>query len=137
MPNIISTVEDFSDPSSASLSVLEFGRLPWTPQRIYWLSDFVSETARGHHAHKNLSQVFAVIKGSLTLTICVGENCESFTLTPDSGQVQLEPGCWRIISNASRDAVLMVLADAPYDESDYIRDWDEYLKWFSSFEKEI
>lgn len=132
MVTYIFPVDDFSDPSSANLSVLEFSKLPWIPKRIYWLSDFVDGAARGNHAHKKLCQVFVAVKGYVTLTICVGDKCETIELTPECGQIQVEPGCWRIISKASKDAVLMVLADAPYDESDYIRNWDEYLEWFAN-----
>jgi hypothetical protein len=52
-----------------------------------------------------------------------------FNLSQGNSALFLEPGAWRIISNASEDALVMVLADAAYDESDYIRNWDEYLAW--------
>jgi hypothetical protein len=73
-----------------------------------------------------------MMSGSLTLDIYKGVEHERIFFGKDSGQILVRPGIWRVISSASKDAVLMVLANAPYDESDYIRDWDEYLAWFNS-----
>lgn len=132
MFNYIFPVKDFSDKTSASLSVLEFVDLPWRPERIYWLQDFRLDKVRGKHAHKKLSQILIMISGTLTLDIYKGVEHERIFFGTDSGQILIQPGIWRVISAASKDAILMVLADAPYDESDYIRNWDEYLAWFNS-----
>jgi hypothetical protein len=129
VPQLIEIVMDRSDANSASLSVLEFQGLPWTPERIYWLSNFVKGSTRGNHAHKTLSQIFVAISGCVKIEIYQGNKSTSFNLFPGSSGLHLEPGAWRIISNASDDALLMVLADSAYDESDYIRNWDDYLIW--------
>jgi dTDP-4-dehydrorhamnose 3,5-epimerase-like enzyme len=121
--------EDHSDPDSADLFVFEFSNAPWTPVRIYVMQNFVEGKTRGNHAHKRLSQIFIMLSGSLQLEIHRGEHCQSYILTPQSGEMELKPGAWRKISNASKDAILLVLADAAYDEEDYLRDWDEYLNW--------
>jgi dTDP-4-dehydrorhamnose 3,5-epimerase-like enzyme len=126
---MIEIVMDRSDVNSASLSVLEFQGLPWAPQRIYWLSNFVKGSTRGNHAHKTLSQIFVAVSGSVQIEIYQGIQRMSFNLSQGSSGLLLEPGAWRIISNASEDALVMVLADAPYDESDYIRNLDDYLAW--------
>lgn len=132
MANLLNVVADHSDSASASLSVIEFGNLPWQPKRIYWLSDFVDESTRGNHAHRKLSQIFVAVSGAVDLEIFHGVERKVYHLSQDSLALQLRPGTWRVISNATSDAILMVLADAPYDESDYIRNWDEYLAWFNS-----
>lgn len=129
VPELIEIMTDRSDVESASLSILEFHGLPWTPQRIYWLSNFVKGSTRGNHAHKTLSQVFVAISGSVQIEIYQGNKRSSFYLSPGNLGLSLEPGAWRVISDASEDALVMVLADAPYDESDYIRDWNDYLAW--------
>lgn len=135
MADLLKVVEDHSDPTTANLSVIEFSRLPWQPKRIYWLSNFVGDSTRGNHAHRELSQIFIVLSGTLDLEVFHGENKEVFHLHPNALDVHLSPGTWRVISNPSPDAVLLVLADSEYDESDYIRDWNEYLEWFSASEQ--
>jgi dTDP-4-dehydrorhamnose 3,5-epimerase-like enzyme len=129
MAKYIFNVEDYSDPNSAKLNVMEFSGLPWSPKRIYWLTDFTNSSTRGNHAHRQLSQVFLMLKGSVKIVLFKGSEFEEVYLTPQSGQLLIEPGIWRVISEASDDALLMVLADQPYKEEDYIRNWDEYLEW--------
>jgi dTDP-4-dehydrorhamnose 3,5-epimerase-like enzyme len=129
MAKYIFNVEDYSDPNSAKLNVMEFSGLPWHPQRIYWLTEFTNNFTRGNHAHRQLSQVFLMLKGSVKIGLYKGSEFEEVFLSPESGQLLIEPGMWRVISDASDDALLLVLADQPYAEEDYIRNWDEYLEW--------
>lgn len=125
-------ISNHSDPGSASLSVVEFEKIPWEPKRIYWLANFSDGSSRGNHAHRRLSQVFIVISGRVEIEVFHGTERKTHIMTENGGALHLSPGAWRIISNATRDATLLVLADAPYDEEDYIRNWDEYLAWFNS-----
>lgn len=125
-------MKDFSDDSSASLSVLEFADLPWKPERIYWLYNFKTASTRGNHAHKQLSQVFVMLAGSVVLDLHRGQSHEQVTFTTDSGQILIAPGTWRVISSASQDARLLVVASHAYSEEDYIRTWDEYQNWWTN-----
>ncbi len=131
MATFILPVKDFSDRHSASLSVLEFTDLPWSPKRLYWLQNFKTGASRGNHAHKKLSQVFVMVRGSLVLDLYRGQSHERILFTTESGQILIEPGTWRVISTASVDALLLVAASERYDEEDYIRDWKNYLDWFN------
>lgn len=123
---------DLSDPTSASLMVVEFKDLDFKPERIYWMSKFVSGTTRGNHAHKTLRQAFFVLSGSVTLDLYSGGTKTSVDMDKSSLVLRIDPGIWRVIRNASEDCVLVVLADQPYEENDYIRNWDEYLTWFNN-----
>ena len=123
---------NLSDPTSASLMVVEFQDLDFKPERIYWMSEFVPGTSRGNHAHKTLRQAFFVLSGSVTLDLYNGESKTSIDLQKSSLALRVNPGIWRVIRNASDDCIMMVLADQPYDENDYIRNWSEYLNWFKS-----
>ena len=111
--------ENHSDPDSADLFVFEYSNLPWVPARMYIMQNFVEGATRGNHAHKRLSQIFIMVSGRLELEIYRGENRQSYILTPQSGELELKPGVWRVISNASKDAILLVLADAAYSEDRY------------------
>jgi hypothetical protein len=123
--------ESHSDPESASLFVFEYSKLPWQPLRMYLLQDFVDGTTRGNHAHKTLSQIIVMVSGTIDLVIYRGEESFTYNLSRESGEILLSPGTWRVFSNASPDAVVLVLADSPYDESDYLRNWEDYLFWFN------
>lgn len=123
--------ENHSDPDSASLFVFEFAKLPWQPQRMYLLQDFIGGKIRGNHAHKSLSQIFVMVSGTIRLDIYRGEVRSTYNLSRESGEILLSPGTWRVFSNASPDAIVLVLADSPYDESDYLRNWEDYLYWFN------
>ena len=127
---------DRSDPESASLGIVEFSKISFSPKRIYWMSNFVEGKTRGNHAHKTLNQIFIAVQGTLKLELTDGKISKTIYLSRESGYLHITPGIWRVISEASDNAVLLVLADQPYDEQDYIRDWDQYLEWRSQFEHE-
>jgi hypothetical protein len=130
MASEINLVNNISDPETASLSAVEFSSLPFNPERIYWIQDFTSKAVRGNHSHKNLTQVFIMVEGSMHLEIYEGPKSRSYEFTRKSTPLIIGPGTWRIMSNASSDAVLLVIADRPYEPEDYIRDWDEYQDWY-------
>ena len=124
-------IKTISDPQTASLSSLEFSSLPFDPKRVYWIQDFTPQAVRGNHSHKELTQIFIMLSGQLTLEIFKGTKSNKYEISRLSPPLIVPPGTWRIMSNASADALLFVIADRPYEEKDYIRDWDEYLNWYS------
>jgi hypothetical protein len=124
-------LKKFSDPETATLASLEFSSLPFAPKRIYWIQDFTPQAVRGNHSHKELTQIFIMLSGQLTLEVFEGTKSNKYEISRLSPPLIVPPGTWRIMSNASADALLFVLADRPYEEKDYIRDWNEYLNWYS------
>jgi hypothetical protein len=115
-----------------SLGVIEFDSLDFVPQRLYWLAKVQPGEVRGNHAHKQLRQLLILISGSVTVEICRGRNCEMFELQREGSGLKISPGLWRNILNFSENAVIGVLCDSPYDEGDYIRDYEEYVEWFEA-----
>jgi len=124
-------IKTISDPQTASLSSLEFSSLPFGPKRVYWIQDFTPQAVRGNHSHKELTQIFIMLSGQLNLEIFEGTKSSRYKISRSSPPLIVPPGTWRIMSEASEDALLFVIADRPYEEMDYIRDWDEYLNWYS------
>ena len=118
-----------SDPLSAELGVINLEDVPFPVRRIYWISDFKSGAVRGNHAHKNLTQMMIPIVGSLDLVLHDGVDSETIQLSAGDEPAVIKPGMWRVMKNASENAVVMVLASEVYIESDYIRDWNQYLDW--------
>lgn len=117
----------FSD-ERGNLSVIELGQLLDFPvKRAYWLYDI--KNPRGGHAHKQLQQFIFCAHGSIELTLDDGEHCESIRLdSPHLGLAIYKP-TWREITHFTPDAAVIILASELYDESDYLRSYDEFKQW--------
>ena len=120
------------DDVPGSLGVVEFNSLDFAPQRMYWLAKVGPGEVRGNHAHKHLKQLLILITGSASVEIIRGRDSEVYELRKEGSGLNISPGLWRNILNFSEDAVIAVLCDRPYEESDYIRDFEEYVKWFEA-----
>nr|WGN91631.1 FdtA/QdtA family cupin domain-containing protein [Aeromonas sobria] len=107
-----------------SLIALESNnQIPFDISRVYYLYGTKQGVARGFHAHKKLKQLAVCIKGSCRFVMDDGDNKEEVILsTPDKGLL-IDAMQWHEMYDFSDDCVLMVLANKPYDESDYIRDY--------------
>lgn len=100
--------------------------IPFNIRRVYYLYGTKQGVARGFHAHKQLKQVAICIKGSCRFVMDDGDKKQEVILsTPDKGLL-INAMQWHEMYDFSEDCVLMVLADQPYDESDYIRDYDVF-----------
>lgn len=115
-----------------SLSVGEIGKhLPFVPQRYFTVFDVPSRQVRGEHAHKTLQEFLVCIKGSMTLLIDDGRNRLEITLDSPEYGVHIRPGVWIVQYRYSPDAILLVLASAPYDSDDYLRDYQQFVTYFT------
>ena len=102
--------------------------IPFEIKRIYYLY-MVPEVARGAHAHKALQQLLIATSGSVEVIMDDGTNKKSFLLDKPWKGLLIPPGLWRDLENFSGGAVLMCLASEKYEVSDYIRDYNEFLKY--------
>jgi oxalate decarboxylase/phosphoglucose isomerase-like protein (cupin superfamily) len=113
-----------------NLTVVEgIKHVPFAIARAYYIYDVPSGSMRAGHAHKQLQQVFLALSGSFSLHLEDGRFSETLTLNRPHTGVLVEPGVWRVIDNFSGGAVCMVFASLRYDESDYIRSYDEFLTY--------
>jgi hypothetical protein len=103
--------------------------IPFEIKRIYYLYDVPSGESRGAHAHKELQQLIVAANGSFTITLDDGYNKKSFTLNRPYQGLYVVPGIWRDLDDFSSGAVLLCLASEHYIAEDYIRDYDEFLKY--------
>lgn len=112
------------------LCVAEFEKeIPFEIKRVYWIYGTAQGIERGFHAHKQLKQVAVAVAGSCEIELNDGKSTETVTLqSPDQGLV-IGPGIWRVMRNFSEDCVLLVFADALYNEADYIRNYEEFLNY--------
>jgi hypothetical protein len=114
-----------------NIAILEGDTLPFEVKRVYYLYDVPSGVRRGGHAHKTLQQVLIAVSGSFDVVLKDGKTTQRITLNrPDKGLL-ITHNTWRELENFSSGAVCLVLASEPYDESEYIRSYKEFLKFIS------
>ena len=112
-----------------NLSFAEYGQfLPFVTKRYFLVFDVPSKEIRGEHAHKTLHQFLVCVKGSVSVVVDDGKKREEFLLDSIDMGIYIPPMVWGIQYKYSKDAILMVLASDLYDESDYIRNYDNFLK---------
>ena len=113
-----------------NLTVVENGKtLPFDVRRVYYIYDVPGGENRGAHAHKELSQLIVAVSGSFTVTLDDGKCKRSFFLNRPYHGLYVKPGLWRDLVDFSSGAVAMVLASDVYQKDDYIRDYNEFLKF--------
>ena len=98
-------------------------------RRTYYLYDVPGGESRGGHAHRELSQLIIAASGSFTVTLDDGKVKRTFVLNRPYQGLYIVPGIWRTLDDFSTGAVCLVLASHGYDEADYIRDYDEFIKY--------
>lgn len=112
-----------------NLTFIEGGRhVPFDIRRVYYLYDVPGGSERGGHAHKDLSQFLIAMSGSFDVVISDGREQRRIHLNRSYKGLFICPMIWRELDNFSSGAVCMALASHVYDESDYYRDYSEYLK---------
>lgn len=117
-----------ADPRG-TVGVVESGRgLPFAPRRAFVVFDVPSREVRGEHAHRRLQQLLVCVKGDCSLLVDDGARREEIRLDTPRLAVHLAAMVWAVEFNFSPDAVLLVLASAEYDETDHIRDYDEFRR---------
>lgn len=112
-----------------SLIALEQGdEFPFAIERVYYIYGTTKDTTRGFHAHHNLQQLAICVAGSCTMIVDDGVLRVPVLLDrPDRG-LHIGSPVWREMTDFSADCVLLVLASAPYENADYIRDYDEFRR---------
>jgi hypothetical protein len=117
-----------------SLTFLQSGQqLPFDMQRVYYLYDVPGGAERGAHAHKNLHQFIVAIAGSFDVVLDDGRSSKRFHLNRPYFGLYVCPMMWRILDNFSSGSVCLVMASAKYDEKDYVRNRDDFLRMISNF----
>ena len=102
--------------------------IPFEVKRIYYLYDIPSGESRGGHAHVNLQQLIIAVSGSFEFIVDDGNKKKKISLnTPNKGLL-MPSGLWRELVNFSSGCVCLVLCSDFYDENDYIRDYQDFLK---------
>lgn len=111
-----------------SLVALEANKsVPFDIKRVYYIFGTKEGVSRGFHAHRNLKQVAVCVTGSCRFVLDNGKKKEEVVLDDATKGLLIKNLTWREMYDFSPDCVLMVLASEYYNESDYIRDYDDFL----------
>lgn len=116
------------DDRGQLVALEEFKDIPFEIKRVYYMYDTAASARRGYHAHRKLEQILICVHGSCVIHLDDGFNTKEVVLDKPYEGLYIKNNIWREMYNFSPDAVLMVLASEYYDENDYIRDYNQYLK---------
>jgi dTDP-4-dehydrorhamnose 3,5-epimerase-like enzyme len=120
------------DDRGSLVSIEEHISLPFAIKRVYYIFNTKQGVARGFHAHKNLKQLAVCVSGSCRFELDDGRVRGSVVLDNPKKGLIIEDMTWREMHEFSHDCVLLVLASEHYDEDDYIRDYEVFLKEISN-----
>ena len=123
------TFQRHGDDRGMLVALEEMKDSPFTIKRVYYMYDTIEGVRRGFHAHKCLEQILVPIHGSCKIHLDDGTETAEVVLDKPFEGLYISNAVWREMYDFSPDAVLMVLASEYYDEKDYIRNYDEFLKY--------
>lgn len=131
---IIIDLPKIFDPRG-NLTVAEGGlNLPFDVSRVYWVYDVPAGESRGGHAHKRCLEFIVAVSGSFHVTLDNGSERQTYLLNHPYQGLLVETGVWRTLDDFSSGSVCLVLASELFEEEDYIRDYDDFMKYINNSE---
>ncbi|YCH29286.1 FdtA/QdtA family cupin domain-containing protein [Erwinia sp. D4-22] len=121
-------LQTHGDERGSLVALEDTKNIPFIIRRVYYMFNTKEGVTRGYHAHHNLKQVAIAVKGSCKFILDDGEERKEVILNNPTEGLLIDSIVWREITDFSPDCVLMVLASNYYDESDYIRNYEDFLK---------
>lgn len=119
-------IPKITDPRG-NLSVIEGDFLPYELKRVYYLYDVPSDAYRGGHSHKEQQEFLIALSGSFEVILDDGENKKPIVLNKPNKGLLIPTGIWRELENFSSGAVCLVLSSGKFLESDYIREYADFI----------
>ncbi len=122
----LSQIESATGKITSVSSTLD---VPFDIKRVYYLYDIPGGEKRGGHAHKRLEQFVVAASGSFDVVLDDGQNKKNINLNLPNYGLFIRPGIWDELVNFSSGAVVIAIASTIYDEDDYIRDYQEFIRY--------
>jgi len=116
------------EDTRGNLAFIQNDILPFEFKRIYYLFDIPSNAYRGGHSHINQLQILIALSGSFEVILDDGIEKKTILLNKPNIGLLIPTGIWRELQNFSSGAVCLVIASDIFDETDYIRDYKDFLK---------
>lgn len=112
-----------------NLSIIEeLKNIPFKIERTYWIYDVPGGESRGGHAYRENQEFIVALSGSFDVVLNNGNEEKVFALNRSFYGLYVPKGMWRQMRNFSTNSLALVLSSTRYDEADYIRDYNEFLK---------
>ena len=111
-----------------NITFLESHRhVPFKIKRSYWIYDVPGGEVRGGHAYRQLEEFIISLSGSFDVVLDDGDNRRKFSLNRSYFGLYIPRMIWRHFENYSTNAVSLILSSRPYEEDDYLRNYEQYL----------
>jgi len=101
---------------------------PFDVKRIFYIYGTNGKVARGCHANRNSEFLLISINGNCKVKIDDGKTQKIVELSNPHTALYLDKMLWKEMYDFSADCILLVIASTNYDEREYIRDYEEFLK---------
>ena len=105
----------------------EDSHIPFKMNRVYWIYDVPGGEFRGSHALKETEELIVALSGSFDVVLHNGKEEKKFSLTRSYYGLYMPKLTWRKLENFSTNSLALIVASKPYDENEYIRDFDHFL----------
>ena len=116
------------DDRGQLIALEEMKDIPFRIKRVYYMFDTQKGIRRGFHSHRTLQQILVCVSGKCKILLDDGDEKQTVVLDKPYEGLYIGPNIWREMYDFSEDAVLMVFASEYYDENDYIRDYEKFLR---------
>ena len=117
-----------SDPRGNLSVIEELKDVPFKIERIYWIYDVPGGETRGGHAYKENQEFIVALSGSFDIVLDDGIEKRTFSLNRSYNGLYVPKGMWREMVNFSTNSLALVLSSTKFDEEDYIRDYEVFIK---------
>lgn len=112
-----------------NLSIIEeFKNIPFKIERTYWIYDVPGGESRGGHAYKENQEFIVALSGSFDVVLDDGKEKKTFSLNRSYYGLYVPKGLWRQMNNFSTNSLALILASTPYNQNDYIYDYNKFTK---------
>ena len=117
------------DPRGNLTFIEEDNHIPFKIERVYWIYDVPGGQIRGGHAFKVQQEIIIALSGSFDVVIDSGSEKRTYSLNRSYYGLYIPAGLWRQMKNFSTNSLAMVITSTKFSEIDYIRNYDEFLKY--------
>ena len=118
----------FEDPRGNLSFIEEFKQIPFKIERTYWIYDVPGGQVRGGHAFREQQELIVALSGSFDVVVDDGKVKQTFSLNRSYYGLYIPAGIWRQMQNFSTNSLALVLSSTAFDEADYIREYNVFLK---------
>ena len=130
-PQII-TLPKISDLRGNLSFMEEMNHIPFKIERSYWIYGVPGGEERGGHAFKNVNEFVIPISGGFEVDMNIGDENKHYHLNQSNQGLLIPPMNWRKFTNFLSNSICLVVSDTKFDDSEYVRDFTEYVSLFQN-----